>query len=141
MMGTPTVPRRSLLSALPALTLALFLAPVAAGLIGTWLPAFGYFPALGGESFTLAPWAKLLAQPGLAESLRLTFLSGFLSTLTTFLLTVLLLASCHGARLLLALRGLMALLIPLPHAAGAPGHHLLLPPSVPLVGPCEPLSP
>src|SRR3546814_533236 len=61
MMGTPTVPRRSLLSALPALTLALFLAPVAAGLIGTWLPAFGYFPALGGESFTLAPWAKLPA--------------------------------------------------------------------------------
>src|SRR3546814_633648 len=95
MRGTPTVPRRSLLSALLALTLALFLAPVAAGLIGTWLPAFGYFPALGGESFTLAPWAKLLAQPGLAESLRLTFLSGFLSTLATFLLTVLLLASCH----------------------------------------------
>src|SRR3546814_19788743 len=115
MMGTPTVPRRSLLSALPALTLALFLAPVAAGLIGTWLPAFGYFPALGGESFTLAPWAKLLAQPGLAESLRLPFLSGFLSTLATFLLTVLLLASCPDSRFLLALRGLMA-----PLTAGPP---------------------
>jgi len=37
-----------------------FLAPVGAGLIGTWLPAFGYFPALGGDAFGLAPWRALV---------------------------------------------------------------------------------
>jgi len=46
--------RGGLLQFAPAATLTLFLAPVAAGLIGTALPAFGYLPALGGESFGLA---------------------------------------------------------------------------------------
>jgi len=123
------MPRHGLLATLPALTLALFLAPVVAGLIGTWLPAFGYFPSLGGDGFTLAPWAKLFAQPGLGESLRLTVLSGFLATLITFLLTILLLAACHGGRLILALRGLMAPLIAVPHAAVALGLAFLIAPS------------
>ena len=129
MTRTPAVRRGDLLSLLPALTLTLFLAPVAAGLIGTWLPAFGYFPTLGGDRFTLAPWARLLEQPGLGESLRLTLVSGFLSTLATFLLTVLLLAACHGGRLILALRGLMAPLIAVPHAAVALGLAFLIAPS------------
>ncbi|MGF1631740.1 MAG: ABC transporter permease [Kiloniellaceae bacterium] len=123
------MPRPGLLAYLPALTLALFLAPVVAGLIGTWLPAFGYFPTLGGTSLTLAPWAKLFAQPGLGESLRLTVLSGFLATLTAFLLTILLLAACHGGRLILALRSLMAPLIAVPHAAVALGLAFLIAPS------------
>src|SRR3546814_7430763 len=53
-------------------------------------------PALGGDGFSLAPWAMLLEQPGLGESLRLTLVSGFLATLVTFTLTVLLLATCHA---------------------------------------------
>ena len=65
------------LRAVPALTLAIFLLPVGAGLIGTWLPAFGYLPALGGESFGLAPWRELLAAPGLGTSIRLTPDLGF----------------------------------------------------------------
>ncbi|GAB4355115.1 MAG: ABC transporter permease subunit [Kiloniellaceae bacterium] len=121
--------RRGLLSLLPALTLALFLAPVVAGLIGTWLPAFGYLPALGGETFTLAPWHVLLAQPGLAESLRLTLLSGFLATLLAFALTIWFLAACHGGRLIRTLRALMAPLIALPHAALALGLAFLIAPS------------
>ncbi|WP_340116838.1 ABC transporter permease subunit [Pelagibius sp. 7325] len=121
--------RRGLLSVLPALTLTLFLAPVIAGLIGTWLPAFGYLPALGGDSFTLAPWAMLAAQPGLGESLRLTLLSGFLATFLAFALTVGFLAACHGGRLVRAVRGLMAPLIALPHAAVALGLAFLIAPS------------
>ncbi len=121
--------RRGLLSSLPAITLAAFLAPVVAGLIGTWLPAFGFFPTLGGESFTLAPWRALFAQPGLAESLRLTLISGVLATLIAFLLTVFLLAACHGGRMILALRGLMAPLIAVPHAAMALGLAFLIAPS------------
>ncbi len=40
--------RISALRAVPFATLLLFLGPVAAGLIGTLLPAVGYLPALGG---------------------------------------------------------------------------------------------
>ncbi len=121
--------RRGLLSSLPAITLAAFLAPVVAGLVGTWLPAFGFFPTLGGVRFTLAPWHALFAQPGLAESLRLTLISGLLATLAAFLLTVFLLAACHGGRMILALRGLMAPLIAVPHAAVALGLAFLIAPS------------
>jgi putative thiamine transport system permease protein len=71
----------------------------------------------------------LFAQPGLGESLRLTILSGFLATLIAFLLTILLLAACHGGRLILALRGLMAPLIAVPHAAVALGLAFLIAPS------------
>jgi len=121
--------RHSLLGYLPALTLAAFLAPVLAGLVGTWLPAFGYFPALGGTGFTLAPWAELFAQPGLGESLRLTLLSGILATAAAFFLTIFFLAACHGGRLILAVRGLMAPLIAVPHAAVALGLAFLIAPS------------
>ncbi|MEQ8355843.1 MAG: ABC transporter permease subunit [Kiloniellaceae bacterium] len=121
--------RRSLLTYLPVITLGAFLAPVGAGLIGTWLPAFGYFPTLGGKSLSLAPWKTLFAQPGLAESLRLTLLSGVLATLAAFLLTVFFLAACHGGRVILAVRGLMAPLIAVPHAAVAFGIAFLIAPS------------
>ena len=76
--------RRDLLAYLPGATLLLFLTPVAAGLIGTWLPAFGYFPTLGGNSFTLEPWVMLFEHPGLRESLRLTLVSGLLATVISF---------------------------------------------------------
>src|SRR3546814_6367906 len=71
----------------------------------------------------------LLEQPGLGESLRLTLVSGFLATLVTFTLTVLLLAPCHGGRLLIALRAAMAPLIAVPHAAVALGLAFLIAPS------------
>src|SRR3546814_205338 len=129
-MSTLSAPGRTdLLRFLPAITLVLFLLPVGAGLVGTWLPAFGYLPALGGDGFSLAPWAMLLEQPGLGESLRLTLVSGFLATLVTFTLTVLLLATCHGGRLLIALRAAMAPLIAVPHAAVALGLAFLIAPS------------
>ena len=121
--------RGGLLAFLPALTLAAFLAPVIAGLIGTWLPAFGYFPTLGSESFSLSPWLALIEQPGLAESLRLTLISGLLATVTAFLITVFFLAACHGGRMMLAVRGLMAPLIAVPHAAVALGLAFLIAPS------------
>lgn len=121
--------RGGLLAYLPALTLAAFLAPVIAGLVGTWLPAFGYFPALGSHAFGIAPWIELFHQPGLAESLRLTLLSGVLATLAAFLLTIFFLAACHGGRLILAVRGLMAPLIAVPHAAVALGLAFLIAPS------------
>jgi len=44
------------LRAVPVVTVALFLVPIAAGLAGTLLPAFGYLPAIGGHTLNLDPW-------------------------------------------------------------------------------------
>ncbi|HEM46736.1 MAG TPA: ABC transporter permease, partial [Alphaproteobacteria bacterium] len=92
----------------PALTLLLFLGPVAAGLVGTWLPAFGILPALGGTELSLEPWRRLLAQPGLPESLRLTLASGFAATAISLAIVLGFLAACHGTRPVAAVRRLLA---------------------------------
>ena len=48
----------------PAVTVAVLLLPIVAGLVGTLLPAFGYLPAIGGMSFGFDGWRKLFATPG-----------------------------------------------------------------------------
>ncbi len=107
--------RGGLLRAVPALTLTIFLLPIAAGLVGTWLPAFGYLPALGGEGISLQPWRDLLAAPGLGTSIRLTLVSGFLATAVSLALVIAFTAACHGTRLFARLRrGLAPLLAPTP---------------------------
>ena len=125
----PAAARRPLLGYAPALTLALFLTPIAAGLIGTWLPAFGYLPALGHDELSLAPWRQLAATPGLGGSLRLTLVSGFLATVISFALTIAFLAACHETRLFAELRRLLAPLLSVPHAALAIGFAFLVAPS------------
>ncbi|GGK17981.1 ABC transporter permease [Salinarimonas ramus] len=72
--------RPDVLRAAPALTLALFLVPIGAGLLGTLAPAFGVLPAIGESGFTLDAWRTLAEQPGIDASIRLTLTSGLLST-------------------------------------------------------------
>ncbi len=133
--GAPHAPqdaawrRGGLLRAVPALTLAIFLLPVGAGLIGTWLPAFGYLPALGGESIGLQPWRDLLAVPGLGTSIRLTLTSGFLATAISLALVIGFVATCHGTRLFARLRRGLAPLLAVPHMAIAIGIAFLIAPS------------
>ena len=66
--GLPAT-KTSWLNFAPAFTLAVFLLPIAAGLVGTLLPAFGYLPAIGGDEFSFAPWHTLWEQPGIARSI------------------------------------------------------------------------
>ena len=133
--GAPHAPqdaawhRGGWLRAVPALTITIFLLPVGAGLIGTWLPAFGYLPALGGESFGLAPWRELLAAPGLGTSIRLTLTSGFLATAVSLALVIGFTAACHGTRLFARLRRGLAPLLAVPHMAIAIGIAFLIAPS------------
>ena len=121
--------RGGLLRAVPALTLAIFLLPIGAGLIGTWLPAFGYLPALGGEGLSLQPWRDLFTSPGLATSLRLTLTSGFLATAVSLALVIAFVAACHGTRLFAQLRRGLAPLLAVPHLAIAIGIAFLIAPS------------
>ena len=85
-MGAPlheVAPRRGAgaLGFAPALTVATFALPIAAGLVGTLAPAFGYLPAIGGTAFSLSAWRELVAWPGFASSVRLTLVTGFAATL------------------------------------------------------------
>ena len=114
---------------IPALTLLVFLGPVAAGLLGTLLPAFGYLPALGGDELSLEPWRQLAAAPGVASALRLSIVSGLLSTLLALALTLFVFAAGHGTRALTLVKRAMTPLLAVPHLATAVGLAFLIAPS------------
>ena len=114
---------------LPALTVGLFLGPVIAGLVGTLLPAFGYLPALGGEQFSLEPWRRLVAAPGLSSALQVTLTTGFASTAVALALTILVFAAGHNTAALARIRRGMVPLLAVPHLALAVGLAFLIAPS------------
>jgi putative thiamine transport system permease protein len=118
-----------LLACLPALTLLVFLGPVVAGMLGTLLPAFGYLPVLGEDQLSLEPWRQLIRAPGLGTAIRLTLVSGFLSTLLALALTMFVFAAGHGARALGLVRRGMTSLLAVPHLAVAVGLAFLIAPS------------
>jgi len=122
-------PQPDLLKAVPALTLAVFLAPIVAGLLGTLLPAFGYLPALGGTEIGLDPWRRLLLAPELPAALRLTLTSGLGASVASVVIVIAFCAAAHGTRLFRTLERLLAPLLAIPHAAVAIGLAFLLAPS------------
>ncbi len=120
---------RSWLRYAPWVTVTLFLAPIAAGLLGTVLPAFGWLPAIGGRRFTLAPWSRLFSAPGIGDAIALTVGTGLLATVLSVLLVFGLCAQIHGRKPGRAGRGLMAPILAAPHAAMAIGVGFLIAPS------------
>ncbi|MCZ4282231.1 ABC transporter permease subunit [Kiloniella laminariae] len=113
----------------PAFTLLVFLGPLGAGLIGTILPAFGYFPALGAEDFSLLSWRYLLDYPALPEALHLTLLSGFVATALSLSLAIAFTAAWQGRPSFNRVRKLLAPILAIPHSALAIGFAFLLAPS------------
>jgi putative thiamine transport system permease protein len=113
----------------PALTLALFLAPIGAGLVFTLLPAFGYLPAIGGTAFSLQPWRDLVAYPGFASALRLSLTVGLAATLLSLLLAIAICAAAQEHGVLNRFAQLMTPLLAAPHAAVALGFAFLASPS------------
>ena len=107
----------------------LLAAPVAAGLLGVLLPAFGYLPALGGDTLTTAPFRALLAAPGLAHSAALSFATGLATTLLSVGATALFLAAFSGGRTFVLVRRLLSPVLSVPHAAAAFGLAFLIAPS------------
>ena len=119
---------RSAMAADAAL-LALFAAPVLLGLAGTMLPAFGYLPELGGTSFTLEPWRRLLQVPGLWSAAALSLTTGLATAGLSFALVVAFTAHWHGTAWFQAARRLLSPLLSVPHAAVAIGFAFLIAPS------------
>lgn len=105
-----------------------------AGLVFVLLPAFGYFPALGGTTPSLQPWRDLLAYPGLASAARATLISALVAMPIALGLATLALAwiapygTVRPGLPLLAAK-LLSWLLATPHAAFALGLAFLIAPS------------
>ncbi|MDN3521744.1 ABC transporter permease [Halomonas ramblicola] len=118
-----------LLRLAPVAIVLLLVGPVLAGIAMAALPAFGYLPALGGETLTLAPWRALFAEPGLARSVLVSFASGLVTTAVALAVVLLFLAASTGSRLDRWIRRLVSPLLSVPHAAAAFGLAFLIAPS------------
>lgn len=121
--------RARLLALAPVVTLLAFAVPILAGLAGTVLPAFGYLPALGGNTPGLHPWRELLDAPGFATALTSTIITGWMATLLSVLLALSLVAAVHHRRWARRLGEAMAPMLAMPHSALAIGFAFLILPS------------
>ena len=106
-----------------------FIAPVAMGLAGTLLPAFGFLPELGGTGFTLNPWRQLLQIPGLAQAAALSLATGLATTALGFSIVLGLATYWHDTASFDAIRRVLSPLLSVPHVALAIGFAFLASPS------------
>ena len=104
----------------PRLTLALLVVPVAAGLLGTLIPAF---------SNDAKGFRALLDWPGLSPAVWLSLTTGVAATALSLAATLLLVASLWGTRVFALIQHLLAPLLSVPHAAAALGLAFLIAPS------------
>jgi len=123
------VTRGRAIRAIPAITVALFLLPIGAGLLGTLLPALGYLPAIGGNAFSLEPWRSLFAYPGFATSLTTTLVTGVCATVLSAMLAIGFCAVAHGGTIARRAGAWAAPVLSTPHAAIAIGVAFLIAPS------------
>ncbi len=121
--------RRRLLPLLPALTLLALLGPVAAGLWGTVLPAFGHLPAAGLTGPSLDPFRDLFGWAGLPRAVMLSVGTGVLATVISLSIVMLVTAGWSGTRPFRVLERLLSPLLAVPHAAAAFGLAFLIAPS------------
>lgn len=112
-----------------AFTLGLLLLPIAFGLLGTFLPAFGYLPALGGVGLSLNPFRALFATPGLVPAAVLSLATGLVATILSLGITLLFVAGFAGTPVLARIQHLISPLLAVPHAAAAFGLAFLIAPS------------
>ncbi|WP_413206016.1 ABC transporter permease [Rhodospirillum sp. A1_3_36] len=114
---------------IPPLTQALFLTPVAAGLLGTLLPSLGWMPVIGASEWSFEPWRHLFALPGLEQAIATSLAVGFLSTALALALVLGVLALARESAWFTVARHTMAPLLAMPHAAVALGIAFFLAPS------------
>ena len=103
--------------------------PVVAGLLGTFAPAFGFLPALGGTEFTTDAFGKLVDWPGFFRASVLSVTTGFAATSLSLLLVALICAAWSGSRMFRTIERVLSPLLSVPHAAAAFGLAFLIAPS------------
>ena len=113
----------------PPLAMLLLSGPIVAGLAGTVLPAFGYFPPLGGLSISLAPFVAVFAEPGIWMSVAISLGTGLAATAISLGAVMLFVAGWSGTRIFARVQHLVSPLLSVPHAAVAFGLAFLIAPS------------
>ena len=113
----------------PWITIAVFLLPVAAGVAGTALPAFGYLPAIGGEHLSVEPWRALAEQPGAMTSVRLSVQTGLLATAVSLAFAASFCALLQDHAIYRRLCAMVSPLLATPHVALAIGLAFVIAPS------------
>ena len=122
--------RRQFLPAVPLLMVIAMLGPVAAGLYGTLLPAFGHLSAAGEYGPNLDAFRALFDWPGLRAAIRLSVTTGVLATFLSLLIVMLVTAGWSGTRRpFVCSNGFSSPLLSVPHAAAAFGLAFLITPS------------
>ena len=115
---------------IPSVLIALLMAgPVVAGLAGTALPAFGYLPVLGFETFSLQPFQALFAEPGLATSAWISFSTGLVASVLSLAIVLVFMAGWYGTRTFERVSRFLSPILSIPHAAAAIGLAFLIAPS------------
>ncbi len=113
----------------PPLALVVLSVPLAFGLLGTVLPAFGYLPALGGQHLTLQPFAELFARPGIWKSAFQAMMIGLVSTAISVMMVAGFVCAWYGTRAFRLIQHLVSPLLAVPHAAAAFGFAFMIAPS------------
>ena len=129
-MPPPRFDRRAPLRWLiTALVVMVLVGPVALGVLGAVLPAFGYLPPLGGVEFSLQPFVDFFNLPGITRAIILSLVTGVVATVLSVLLALLLPGLLCVNRLFGLMRQYLAPMLSLPHVTVAVGLLFLLQPS------------
>jgi putative thiamine transport system permease protein len=113
----------------PHFLLAILMLPVCGGLMSVLLPAFGYAPALEQTTIGLQGFMALWQTPGLAQMILLSVVTGLLSTLCAFVITLLILGAFFNSQWLNHIQRLLSPILVIPHAAAAIAVGFLIAPS------------
>lgn len=103
--------------------------PILAGIAGVILPAFGYFPALGGLRVTLGHFAELAGQPHILRSSLTGLAAGLATTCAAVVIVGAFLAGFAGMPAFSRIQHLVSPLLAVPHAAAAFALAFLVAPS------------
>ena len=122
----------------PVSMIAVLTLPLLAGLAGVLLPAFGYFPSLGGTSFTLEYLFAVTEKPGFWHSLHLSLWIGLATTFLSLVLVAGFFAANWGSPAFLRIQRFVSPLMSVPHAAVAFGLAFLIAPSGWIMRLCSP---
>lgn len=113
----------------PAFAIAVLIGPLICGMLATLLPAFGYFPALGGNTLSLQPFRDVFAAPGIERSIGISLASGVVTAAISIIFVMLFFAAWSGTRLFSSAQHLLSPLLSIPHAAAAFGLAFMIMPS------------
>ena len=108
---------------------AFIMIPILLGVIGAALPALGYFPPLGGDDLSLAPFYSFWALPSIERSIILSLTTGLMATVLSVLVALLLPGLLYGHHSFKMLGRYLSPILSLPHITVAVGVLFLLQPS------------